>query len=126
MIISDDDSIHIALLSDPDAAVDFLELLAEGTRLALAARKVGKTESAIKDWRAASQAFDRMCIDAEAAGTASIEDIGLTHVRAGTPGWSAAWKTILQQRDETYSDKSKSEKKETVNVIVNKRFDEDE
>lgn len=105
MLISDDDAIHIALLPDPDAALDFLELLEDGNRPALAARKVSLSESTIRKWREASEAFNRMCTDAEAIGVAMIDDVVVTHIRAGTPGWSGAAKLILQRRDRAYGDK---------------------
>lgn len=105
MLISDDDAIHLALLPDPDAALGFLELLEEGVRPALAARKISQPESAIRKWREASEAFNRMCVDAEAVGVAMIDDVVVTHIRAGTPGWSGAAKLILQRRDRAYGEK---------------------
>jgi hypothetical protein len=117
-------ALHLSLLPEPDLAVQYLEFLQTGMRPPLCAKKIGVTDRVIRDWQAKSSIFSELCADAEAIGTSEIDDVVVSHVKAGTPGWSGAAKLVLQRRDLGYADASKVQSNETVNVTITTQFEE--
>jgi hypothetical protein len=112
-----DEAIVLASLPMPDEAGAFLEALKTGRRAHTCAAMAGLSYATIRKWREASADFDELCQEAEMTGTSRIDDVGLSHVEAGTPGWAAVWKTLVQQRDPSYSDKVQSQNEDTVKVV---------
>ena len=103
--LNPDEAMHLSLLPEPETALVYLANLETGMRPALAARRAGISLRGIAEWREESTTFDSLCTDAEDIGTASIDDIALEHVRNAAPGWSGAFKVLVQRRDRAYGDK---------------------
>lgn len=111
------DAISLSLLPEPDAAREFIRLLESGRRPDLCARMAGVRPRDVNQWRRDSEAFNEMCAEAEIIGTATIDDAVRRHIVNAESGWAGAAKTILQQRDDTYSDKQKIEREDTVKYV---------
>lgn len=111
------DAIALAQLPDPDAANEFLRLVASGRREGIAAKMAGLRLRDVSAWRKACSAFDDACNEAFAAGTALLDDVVRGHIINAESGWASAAKTILQQRDDSYSDKQKIERDDTVRYV---------
>lgn len=118
MNLTEDEALHVSLLPDPDAALAYLDHLRTGRRPATCQGRLGLRSSQVAAWRAASSVYDAMCSDAETEGTGSIDEILLTHIEAGTPGFgSSAAKLVLQRRDPAYADRSQVDQREHVSVM---------
>ncbi len=114
---NDDELLHLSLLSRPDAALSYVELLQTGKRPAYCQRMLDIRSGEVKAWREMSAVYDAMCQDAEEAGTGTIDDAVVNGVLTYQPGWSGAAKLVLQRRDEGYADKSKVDRTDNVHVI---------
>lgn len=115
--MNEDEAIILASMPKPEHALAYVEGLKTGRRSSVCAARAGLSVSEVNQWRRESSAFDDVCTDAEMIGVGRIDDIGMAHVEAGTPGWGAIWKTIMQQRDVSYSDKAQVQNDDTVKVI---------
>ena len=126
MTLTEDEALHVSLLPRPDAALRYLADLEEGDRPSVAQRKNNIRSSEVEEWRAASSLFDAMCAEAEVRGTGTIDDLGLSHCKVGTPGWASVWKTLQQRRDPAYADRSQVEKNENVSIVSYKEAEPDD
>lgn len=115
--LHDLDALALSMLPEPDAAREFIRLLETGRRSDLCARMAGLRPRDVNQWKRDSETFNEMCREAEIIGTALIDDVVRAHVVGGSPGWAGAAKTLLQQRDDTYSDKQKIEREDTVKYV---------
>lgn len=111
------DAIALSQLPEPDAAAEFLRYLRTGRREAVSAQMSGLRLRDVNRWRKDVAAFDEACIEAYQAGTATLDDAARVHIINAESGWAGALKTILQQRDDSYSDKQKIEREDTVKLV---------
>lgn len=112
-----EDAFALSLLPEPDAAREFLRALETGRRPEVCARMAGIRMRDVNEWRRASNAFNDMCNEAEAAGTARIDDVVISHIEQAESGWAGAAKLVLQRRDDGYSERQKIEREDTVKIV---------